>query len=430
MGSSAGAASPVEVAAVVSDRGDRGDCGDRGDWGDRGVGSSGGRLGLSVVEVEPRCRVGLTGSSVWVCPVGAGPACGRRGRAAGSGSPFGSGCVRSWAGGLSGSCTGWVTSVEMVSGLSAAASAPDVEDARTSPKRPARSAPIRTRPSSTRRPSGWSGFAFLRARAAAVRGRALAPPVGFGRLGGVRPEAVMGSSTGPAFSSGAAAAGVSGRGGRGAWGDWGVRLFAGGLGVWVVVVEGVPRRRVGLTGSWPFGSGCVRSWVGRSSGSRAGWVRPSWSGFAFLRARAAAVRGRALAPPVGFGRVGGVSAEAAMASSTCAAPSDAAAPAVFDRRNRGAWGDRGVRLSAVGLGVPAVVVGVEPRRRADGAPRRLSGPCGPPCDGDDTDVLCSAPDAGTRRASRCRGCARSRPRSAVATGRPLVGAGSAGVVPS
>ena len=264
---------------------------------------------MSVAEVEPRCRVGLTGSSVWVCPVGAGPACGRRGRAAGSGSPFGSGCVRSWAGGLSGSCTGWVTSVEMVSGLSAAASAPDVEDARTSPKRPARSAPIRTRPSSTRRPSGWSGFAFLRARAAAVRGRALAPPVG-------------------------------------------------------------------------------------------------------------------------FGRVGGVSAEAAMASSTCAAPSDAAAPAVFDRRNRGAWGDRGVRLSAVGLGVPAVVVGVEPRRRADGAPRRLSGPCGPPCDGDDTDVLCSAPDAGTRRASRCRGCARSRPRSAVATGRPLVGAGSAGVVPS
>jgi hypothetical protein len=240
----------------------------------------------------------------------------------------------------------------------------------------------------------------------------------------------MGSSTGPAFSSGAAAAVVSGRGGRGAWGDWGVRLFAGGLGVPVVVVEGVPRRRVGLTGSWPFGSGCVRSWVGRSSGSRAGWVRPSWSGFAFLRARAAAVRGRALAPPVGFGRVGGVSAEAAMASSTCAAPSDAAAPAVFDRRNRGAWGDRGVRLSAVGLGVPAVVVGVEPRRRADGAPRRLSGPCGPPCDGDDTDVLCSAPDAGTRRASRCRGCARSRPRSAVATGRPLVGAGSAGVVPS
>jgi hypothetical protein len=262
-----------------------------------------------------------------------------------------------------------------------------------------------------------------------VRGRALAPPVGFGRVGGVRAGAVMGSSTGPAFSSGVAAAVVSG---RGDWGDWGVRLSAGGLGVSVVVVEGVPRRRVGLTGSWPFGSGCVRSWVGRSSGSRAGWVRPSWSGFAFLRARAAAVRGRALAPPVGFGRVGGVSAEAVMGSSTWAAPPDAAAPAVFDRRDRGAWGDwgvRGVRLSAGGLGVSAVVVEVEPRRRADGAPRRSSGPCAP-CDGDDADVWCSAPDAGTRRASRCRGCARSRPRSAVATGRPLVGAGSAGVVPS
>ena len=297
MGSSTDAASPVAAAAVVPDRGDRGDCGDRGEWGDRRVGSSAGGLGVSVVVVEgvPRCRVGLTGSSVWVRPVGAGPACGR-GRAAGSGSPFGSGGVRSWAGGSSGSRTGWVTSAGMVSGLSAAASAPDVEDARSPPSRPARSAPMRTRPTSTRRPSGWSGFAFLRARAAAVRGRGLPPPVGLGRVGGVRAGAVMGSSTGPAFSSVAAAAVVSDRGDRGDRGDWGdrgVRLSAGGLGVSVVVVEGVPRRRVGLTGSSvgvrpvgvgpacgrrgraagsgsPFGSGGVRSWAGPSSGSRAG----------------------------------------------------------------------------------------------------------------------------------------------------------------
>jgi hypothetical protein len=198
-----------------------------------------------------------------------------------------------------------VTSAGMVSGLSAAASAPDVEDARSPPGRPARSAPMRTRPTSTRRPGGRSGFAFLRARAAAVRGRGRPPPVGFGRVGGVRAGAVIGSSTGPAFSSGAAAAVVSDRGGR------------------------------------------------------------------------------------------------------------------------GDWGDRGVRPSAGGLGVSVVVVEVEPRRRADGAPRRSSGPRAP-CDGDDADVCCSAPAAGTRRVSRCRGCARSRPRSAAATGRPLlVGAGSA-----
>jgi hypothetical protein len=188
----------------------------------------------------------LNGSSVWVCPAGAGPA-GGRGIAAGSGSPFGSGSVRPWAGGSSGSCTGWVTST-------------------------------------------WSGFAFLRLRTAAVRGRGLRPPAGLGGLVGcVRAEAVVGSSTGPACSSVAVAAVVSDRGDRGDSGD------------------------------------------------------------------------------------------------------------------SGDWGERGVRSSADGLGVSAVVVELEPRCRADDrAPRRSGAPLAPR-DGDDADVLRSAADAGTRHPSRCCG---------------------------
>ena len=388
VGSSTGPTSPV-AAAVVSD-GDRTDRAVRAVRGGRGVGSSAAGLGVSavVVELEPRRRAGLNGSSVWVRPAGAGLACGR-GRAAGSGSPFGSGSVRSWAGESSGSHPGWVTST-------------------------------------------WSGFAFLRLRTAAVRGRALRPPAGLGLVGCVRAEAVVGSSTGP--TSPVAAAVVSDgdrtdRAVRAVRGGRGVGSSAAGLGVSAVVVELEPRRRAGLNGSsvWvrpagaglacgrgraagsgsPFGSGSVRSWAGESSGSHPGWVTSTWSGFAFLRLRTAAVRGRALRPPAGLGLVGCVRAEAVVGSST--GPTSPVAAAVVsdgdrtDRAVRAVRGGRGVGSSAAGLGVSAVVVELEPRRRAhDGAPRRSGAPL-TPRDGDDADMLRSAADGGTRRVSRCRG---------------------------
>jgi hypothetical protein len=253
-------------------------------------------------------------------------------------------------------------------------------------------------------------------RTAAVRGRALPPLAGLGLVGWVRAEAVVGSSTGPA-SPVAAAAVVSD---RGDCGDRGFRSSADGLGVSAVVVELEPRRRAGLNGSsvWgrpagvgpacgrgraaglgsPFGSGSVRSWAGGSSGSRTGWVASTWSGFAFLRLRTAAVRGRALPPLAGLGLVGWVRAEAVVGSSTGPGSPVAAAAVVSDRGDRG-----GVRSSADGLGVSAVVAELEPRRRADDcAPRRSGAPLAPR-DGDDADVLRSAADAGTRRASGCRG---------------------------
>ena len=231
--------------------------------GPRGPSAPGG-----VVEGSRGVGVGLTGSSVWVRPVGAGPACGR-GRAAGSGSPFGSGCVRSWAGGSSGSCTGWVTSAGMVSGLSAAASAPDVEDARSPPSRPARSAPIRTRPTSTRRPSGWSGFAFLRARAAAVRGRGLPSPVGLGGVGCVRAEAVMGSSTGTASSRRGGSRRLRSGGPRGPWGLWGrgrsvIRRWAGCVGCGRGGGAAAPGRLDRVVGLGSSGRGWAGGWTGQS----------------------------------------------------------------------------------------------------------------------------------------------------------------------
>jgi hypothetical protein len=169
------------------------------------------------------------------------------------------------------------------------------------------------------------------------------------------------------------------------------------------------RGRAAGSGS-PFGSGSVRSWAGGSSGSRTGWVTSTWSGFAFLRLRTAAVRGRAPRPPAGLGLVGCVRAEAVVGSST--GPTSPAAAVVSDgdrtdravRAVRAVRGGRGVGSSAAGLGVSAVVVELEPRRRAhDGAPRRSGAPL-TPRDGDDADMLRSAADGGTRRVSRCRGC--------------------------
>ena len=166
------------------------------------------------------------------------------------------------------------------------------------------------------------------------------------------------------------------------------------------------RGRAAGSGS-PFGSGSVGLWAGESSGSHRGWVTSTWSGFAFLRLRTAAVRGRVLRLPACLGLVGCVRAEAVVGLST--GPTSPVAAAVVsdgdrtDRAVRAVHGGRGVGSSTAGLGVSAVVVELEPRRRAhDGAPRRLGAPLAPR-DGDDADMLRSAADGATRRVSRCRG---------------------------